>query len=301
MKNGKILLDYYSVSPLEVFRYYYRFSRYYGKSIGKRLILKNKMMQQSKARDLGAYGEKKWKKILESRYWEKATTLDEFCLTSPPLDKISNEQLNICVIDGKWKKATFAAFQQQTTKKYLDILKKFVSSNDKIAEAGCGFGTKLFSLKAQGLPNEMEGYDISETGVKAGREISNFFNCNIKFDVLDLTAEFPKNIFKDKTVFSSHCFEQLKYHTEKAIYNLIKANPKQVLHFEPVKELFGWSTRDVVSKLYNYAQDLQNNLLKSLRKIEEKGFLEITNVHRTGMAVNPFLETSFIRWIPKSN
>jgi len=147
----------------------------------------------------------------------------------------------------------------------------------------------------------MEGYDISETGVKAGREISNFFNCNIKFDVLDLTAEFPKNIFKEKTVFSSHCFEQLKYHTEKAIYNLIKANPKQVLHFEPVKELFGWSTRDVVSKLYNYAQDLQNNLLKSLRKIEEKGFLEITNVHRTGMAVNPFLETSFIRWIPKSN
>ena len=299
MKNGKILLDYYSVSPLEVFRCYCRFSRYYGKSIGKRLIFKNKMIQQAKARDLGAYGEKKWKNILESRYWEKAATLDEFCLTNPPLDKFSNEQVNICVIDGKWKKATHAAFQQQIAKKYLNILKKLVSSNDKIAEVGCGFGGKLFSLKSEGLPNDMEGYDISETGVKAGSEISNFFNCNIKFDVLDVTAEFPENIFKDKTVFSSHSFEQLKYYTEKAIYNLIKTQPKQVLHFEPVPELFGWSTRDIGSKLYNYAQNLQNNLLKSLRKIEEKGLLEITNVSRTSMALTPFNESSYIRWIPK--
>jgi len=219
----------------------------------------------------------------------------------PSLQKKIKEEPIICVIDGKWKKATETVLKQQISKKYHELLKNFVSSDDTIAEVGCGPGQKLFSLKTHGIQNKMEGYDFSEDAVKAGREINNFFNCNIKFDLLDLTEEFPKNIFKGKTVFSSRVFELLKHDTGKSISNLIDAHPKQVLHFEPVVELLGWSIRDIVSKLYVYALDYQNNLLKSLRKFEEKGLIEITDVHRTGIQWFPYSETSFIRWIPKSN
>jgi hypothetical protein len=106
---------------------------------------------------------------------------------------------------------------------------------------------------------------------------------------------------ESKTVFTQKVMEQLKYDTYNVIENLINAKPKQVLHIEPVAELYKWTIRDQISKLYIKAADYQDDLLTVLKTFERKGKIKILEVRRFGFAANPYHEDSFIRWIPKFN
>jgi len=93
--------------------------------------------------------------------------------------------------------------------------------------------------------------------------------------------------------------EQLKYHTEEVIQNILEGNPKQVIHIEPIKELYGNSLRDITSKLYVKCSDYQDNLLTVLKKFESKNKIKIYECQRLGFGVNPWHEDSVIRWMPK--
>jgi len=181
------------------------------------------------------------------------------------------------------------------------ILKEFTDKNDVIVELGCGWGWNLFNLIAFGIENKLEGYEVTENGVRSCNTINQHYQCNLKIENLDLTKEIVIGKFKDKTLFTHYVMEVIKYNTRKVLENIINSKPKQVIHIEPVYELYQNSLRDIASKMYIDYSDYQKSLLKTLQELESEGKVEIKDVRRLGYAHKPEHEASLIRWIPKNN
>lgn len=244
------------------------------------------------------YNDKAWKEILESKYWLKAKDLKNFTTMSTPDSHLNEEDKIICLIDGNLVKTTHSYINDYCYSRNCEILKQFVTKDDVIVELGCGFGLALFSFKSRGIDNEMEGYDVSENGISAARQISDHFNCKIKLGIIDLSKPFKVDFLKGKTVFTSHSFEQLRHYTYIAIKSILASRPKQIIHFEPVPELLGWRLLEIVSKKANEFADYQNNLLSTLRKLEKENLLRILDVKKLKQGSNPFNYSTLLRWEP---
>lgn len=244
------------------------------------------------------YNEKLYKKFLQDRSWTKIKTLEEYVSTNFFYPEIEKNTIHDVLLNGKLHSSTDFECTKIMRKLYADNLKNYLNSN-AVIELGCGTGRNLFSLRAFGFKNNMEGYDISENAIKLCRLKNDYFDSDIKFDTLDLTTELESlGTLKNKIVFSSHCLEQLKRYTDKIILDLIKLKPKRVIHFEPVPELYAFSMRDIIARIYNYAHDYQNNLLVTLKKYEKRKMIKIMDAHRLGTSMNPLNETTLINWIP---
>jgi len=239
------------------------------------------------------------KKFLESKVWETVKSLDDFELIDFRSLQLNENPIITCKMNGNLCRIRARNLIKFINEKFYNLFQEFVQPQDTIVELGCGFGYRLFMLRKRKLINKMEGFDLSESGVKACQEINNFFKCNINFYVLDLISDFDSNLLRNKTVFTYHVFEQLKHYTEKVVKNIIKGEPKEVLHFEPINELYQNNLKDVTCKLYLHYNDFQDRLLTILKKYEKLGFLKITHCYRLGYSENPYNETSFIRWIPQ--
>jgi len=176
-------------------------------------------------------------------------------------------------------------------------IKKLIN-NEEIIELGCGYGYNLFSMRNDGIKNSMSGYDLSKNAIEAGKKINIKFNCNIRFEIKDLTEKFVDLDWKDKTIITHYAMEQLKYNTEFIIKNLIQSKPKQVIHFEAAYEIYGKSIRDKTSKEYIKSQDYQDNLVYTIKKFEKQKMLKIKEITRLGYAGNPLHEATLIVWIP---
>jgi len=264
-------------------------------SLGYTKILGNK-----KTRDhvKAAYNEGPYKKLLQDRSWTKIKTLEEHVSTNFFYPQIEKNTIHNVLLNGEIHSCTDFEYTKILRKQFADNLKNYLNSNT-IIELGCGNGKHLFSLRAFGFKNNMEGYDISQNAIKSCRLKNDYFDSDIKFDTLDLTTELESlGTLKNKIVFSAHSLEQLKRYTDKIILDLIKLKPKRVIHFEPVPELYAFSMRDIISRMYNYAHDYQNNLLVTLKKYEKRKMLKIIDVHRLGTSMNPLNETTLINWVP---
>jgi|APSaa5957512535_1039671.scaffolds.fasta_scaffold01075_3 hypothetical protein len=237
-----------------------------------------------------------WGKIYETKFWKEAKDFEAF-----------NFQRNIpgsglpkyVLMRGKLCEMSEYNFFKYQAIICLEQLKKFTQSNDVVVEVGCGWGINLFNLVALNFKNKLEGYDLTDGGIKIAREINKQFNCNITLGMIDLTTDFSSIDLTGKTVFTHYTMEQMKYDTAKVIENLIKSKPKQVLHFEPIMELHTSGLRDRLCKMYIKSNDYQDNLLTTLKSFEKEGKLEILDIRRLGYGAKLYYETSFIHWIPK--
>ena len=266
-------------------------------------ILRNRYLRKdrkirTKDQILADYDENAWKKVLESKYWLKAKDLKDFCSMVTPVSDLKSDTELVSLVDGQIGKTTLPYMYKYTSEKICKIVGNYIADIDEIVELGCGFGLRLFPFRAYGMNNPLEGYDVSPNAINSAKAINEHFGCNIKFGIIDLTKHFDQSVLNNKTVFTNHCLEQLKYFTENVISNLVKGKPKQVLHFEPVRELFGFDLYDLVYKQHNTYADYQNNLLSTLKKFERKKLIKITKAERLRFNGNPFNETSFIRWVP---
>ena len=248
-----------------------------------------------------SYNDSAYYNFINREPWEKTDNLMDFILTDIEIGKKDEYIKKECIIQNKLYKTSIRRARKYSTAEQILIFRKFISEKDEIVEIGCGLGHRLFSLAVNGFKNKLVGYDISENGILACRNINEHFKCDIKFDIFDLLSEESFINIEGRTVFSHHVLEQLKYDTEKILYKLLKGAPKQVIHFEPVVELNKWNLEGLASTLYAYARDYQNNLLKTLKRLERRHLLEITDVYTLGCSTNPLNKTSFIRWLPTND
>lgn len=266
-------------------------------------ILKNKLKHYSRGRKeiIEAYDNVTWKKVFDSKTWKNSRSLVDFMFPKFATEILNPQNKKFMLLSNRFCKVSPQEFARYRPIPVLENLKKYTNSDDTIVELGSGWGRNLFFLVALNFKNKLEGYEFTKHGVKAAKEINEHFGCNIKFGEIDLTKNFDFIDLKGKSIFTQKVMEQLKYDTDVVIENLIKAKPKQVMHVEPIAELYSNSFRDQVSRLYIKSADYQDNLLTTLRAFEKNGKLKILEVRRLGFGANPFHEDSFIRWIPKSN
>ena len=244
------------------------------------------------------YDQKNWKEIFENKEWLQFKSLHDYIFQIKKNGKDLQKVKIKALVDSKLYNISQYDYYKFRPMTMLNILKEFVADDEKIVELGCGYGFNIFSLIVLNLKNKFEGYDISKNAIDAANKITKQFNCDVTFGIYDMTKPFRPNLLTKKSVFTYYAFEQLKYKTEKVIKNIIDQKPNQVLHFEPIIELYSNEIRDVASKLYLKAQDYQDNLLKTLRMFESKKKLKITHVKRLGYSRNPLIEGSFVRWVP---
>jgi len=83
----------------------------------------------------------------------------------------------------------------------------------------------LFILKDNGIENKMSGYDISNNAIDIAQQINKKFDMAMDFGVFDYTQKLTKDL-RSKTVFTYASLEAVKYGLEKAIDNIIEAQPK---------------------------------------------------------------------------
>jgi len=287
-------VNYQELSKIEANRYEFKILL----KILRRRYLRKKKKIRTREVVKSDYNDKAWSEILASRYWENAKDLKHFTMMKLPYSNLHDDEKVICLIGGKLVRTTLPQILGYCHYNFCKILKQHITKYDKIVELGCGFGLAVFSYRARGLDNPIEGYDVSENAIKAAKMINNRFNCEIEFGIIDLSKPFDASFLNEKTVFTSHSLEQLRYYTDVAIKSILSGRPKQVIHFEPVPELLGWKLHDIVSKQHNEFADYQNNLLSTLKKFESRGLLKILNIKKIDVAANPFNETTFIRWQP---
>lgn len=232
-----------------------------------------------------------WKKTLEGKRWLAYKEITSFVQDAP-------DTRIFALMNGRLETISHQKYQVYRANMLHDIIKKIIEPTDEIIELGCGYGFNLFSLVSNNITNPMWGYDISHNAIKTGNEINDHYKLGIKFGECDIINDLDKINIENKVVLTYYSLEQLKYHTGTIIDKIIKGKPKEVIHIEPVMELYGNTIQDRVSKLYMKAMDYQDNLFTTLLKLEKENMIKILQAQRLGYAANPLNEASLIRWIP---
>ena len=115
------------------------------------------------------------------------------------------------------------------------------------------------------LKTECQANDISSNGIEVAQHINKKFNMDIDFGVFDYTQKFEMDL-KGKTIFTYASLEQVKYGLEKAIDNIINAQPKQVIHFETIPQLLDNNFHKLMVTLNRYRKDYQTKLVNILQQ-----------------------------------
>ena len=259
--------------------------------------LKRRIIKYNRRQDISYSSfDSRFKKIFETKYWEKSNDLQDCCFAKSLLgiDFTKHEKK---IINGKLCNISRHDYFKYDCATILELIKKNVG-NETVVDFGCGYGIVLFGLKYLNFKNTLEGYEMTKYGLQTARAINDYFKLDIKFGKIDLTKNFDMIELKGKTIFTHYVMEELKYDMQRSIQNIINSKPKQVLHFEPMFELYEINLRDLARRTYLKCVDYQRNLLSTLRIFEKEGKLKILDVYRMGIGGQPFDELFFIRWVP---
>ena len=127
-----------------------------------------------------SYNDSSYYNFINREPWGKTDNLMDFTLMDHEKGKKDEYIKKECIIQNKLCKTSIRRARKYSTAEPILIFRKFISEKDEIVEIRCGLGHRLFSLVANGFKNKMVGYDISENGILACRNINEHFKCDIK-------------------------------------------------------------------------------------------------------------------------
>lgn len=225
-----------------------------------------------------------WSRILKERGWEHAPDLASFL--------IGSERRSItCKIDGAIVSAPSCEYYRYRLVAFSGLMTALAGvRTTELVELGTGYGYNLLSLAAGKRFSRLQGFDVSQVGIEAGRQIAARFGIAdyVSFDRLDLTnAKDPQfTRIAGKTCFTYFVIEQLPYSVDAVLANIIANRPRRVIHVEPTTELLRWNLpREWVSFLYNKSVDYQTRLFSHINELEQAGTIRV--IHRDRMPFAP--------------
>lgn len=238
-----------------------------------------------------------WKRVRDARRWEQEPSLERFLIGS-------DGRMRIARVDGSYVRIRTSDYHGYRIGALAQAMRTYADQDEELIELGCGYGYNLFSLALSGTWPRLAGFDISENGVAAGREIARHFGLEqrLRFGQLDLTDSGDANFqqIKGKTVFSYFCIEQLTYAIESTIKNILAQRPRRVVHFESASEMLRpWHPRDLLNKLYVHSMDYQAELISALQKLERERLITIVAQKRMAFAPTIHNDGFIIVWEPK--
>lgn len=239
------------------------------------------------------YDQGAWSNLLNEKLWKRHDSLESFLRRNSHVDVVSKVNRKVYQIDY----ATYFDYKVNVLNQSLKI---FFDQDKPLVELGAGYGENLFWLTTLNEWSFIKGFEISNSGLQVFDEIKNHYDvkkCDLgHIDFTDSNSEAWSEL-KDNQVFTYFSFEQIKYDTETSIRNLINAGVKRVVHIENTYELLDdRSLADIVNKLYIYKMDYQDNLLRTLTKLEDEGLLKI--IHKQRLLFSPTLrnDPTLICW-----
>lgn len=215
------------------------------------------------------YNNTKFKNIYNKKIWLKKKKLSDYLLRHDGEKKI--------LIKNNIYNSKLNDYYKFRIKSINKIFYKYCT-NKELVELGCGSGEIAFSLLLSKNYKKIYGYDISKYGINTAKSISNVFHIKHKctFKQLDIRKNFKEVNFKNKTVYTHHCLEQLKNNAEKIIKNLLKTNFDRCIHIEPSLELLSnFKISDICTKLYIKEHGYLDNLITILNNLEKEKKIKI--------------------------
>ncbi|MBI4236583.1 MAG: class I SAM-dependent methyltransferase [Chloroflexi bacterium] len=242
-----------------------------------------------------AYESKSWKAVLDTKRWLECGDLTDYVSFSLPGERIAKVENRLVRVES----SNYYAYRLQ---RLTEIMIQYAGDVTELVEAGCGWGLNLFSLSLARKWEHLYGYDISANGVEAARQAAiHFQEGSLTFDLLDLTDANDPNWerLRGHVVFTYYTLEQLKYDTAKVVGNLVRAGVRRVIHIEPTTELLRlWYPMDLLNYLYIKKLDLQDNLLRTLRRLETQKALRIIAAERLYYAPTLLHDGNLVVWEP---
>lgn len=187
-------------------------------------------------------------------------------------------------------------------RKIFPLLKQYVTPDTTLVELGCGWARNLFFALNAKLGARGIGGEFTPEGVRLGNAVAGRFGFPVDvfpFDFYNADLGFIDEC-DDVVIFTHNSIEQISELPEQAVYRILDVRPRAVLHFEPVYEYRNEPTLfHCMSKRYTEINDYNRNLLTILRKLENRGILEIVHEEIHSLGINAFNPGSSIVWRPK--
>jgi SAM-dependent methyltransferase len=270
-------------------------SRSVAKSLGRLLLRRRRNFLVVNAE----YHAGHWARVLRERSWER---------TRDPIAFLVGESTEPIVV--KLGETYFRTTPRDYYRYRIEALRAFLaphvgsSGSREIVELGCGFGYNLLSLVATDPELRVLGFDISENGIAAARQIFDHFGFGdrAQFDLIDLTrADDPSFAHVcGRTVFTFFCLEQIPYAIDAVVRNILAHRPQRVVHVEPGLSMLSWARlKDWPNWFYVRSMEYQTRLFDSVAELEQQGVLRV--LERRRLPFSPTIQNNgfSIVWEPR--
>lgn len=237
-----------------------------------------------------------WDKILQSKTWLRAPTVEEFLLGSDNAPRLAK-------VDGQIVRLPTRDYYRYRIGALSELMIRHAGGSASLLELGSGFGYNLFSLSLDPNWRRLRGLDVAPNGIEAGRRIAEHFDLadRVSFGRINLTDAGDESFAEvgNATIFTYFCIEQIPYSVEAVVENILKARPCRVINIEPATDMLNLRRpRDLVSRLYLKSMDYQTRLFSYLDEIERNGRIRILARERMAFAATAYNDGNLYVWEP---
>lgn len=174
-----------------------------------------------------------------------------------------------------------------------------------LVEIGCGYGSVLFELIKRDRLNygSVVGLEYTQQGVELAQHLAAWH----KYDVTIGQGDFNKAAISTtetphhSDVITSFSISYVR-DSACALDNILKLNPRRVLHFEPVFQHYKEKTiLGLLQRKYMEINDYNPNLRQELARLEEEGVIEMIKEEPMIFGGNCLSPLSLLVWRPTAN
>lgn len=174
-----------------------------------------------------------------------------------------------------------------------------------LVEIGCGYGSILFELIKRGRVNfeSIIGLEYTQQGVELAKKLAAWHDYEVTVGPGDFNATPISNIVipANCDVITSFSLSYVR-NMALALDNIIKLNPRRVLHFEPVFQHYSEQTiLGLLQRKYLEINDYNSSLREELSRLEREGAIEIIKEEPLLFGGNCLVPLSLLVWRPTAN
>jgi hypothetical protein len=172
-----------------------------------------------------------------------------------------------------------------------------------LVEIGCGYGSILFDLLERGniKYDSIMGLEYTQQGVELAQNLASWHKYEVTIGQGDFNATNISNLeirpYCD--IITSYAFHYVR-DSALALSNIIKLNPRRVLHFEPIFQHYKEQTiLGLLQKRYLEINDYNSSLQQEMMRLVKEKTIELIKEEPLIFGGNCLLPASLLIWRPR--
>lgn len=216
---------------------------------------------------------------------------------------IPQESVLPCLIDGE----LMLMSAHESHDHYIHLIENtlLVNPSSHLVEIGCGYGAVLFDLARGGTIGyeSITGLEYTRQGVELAQNLAKWHGLKVTIAQGDFNATGITNatIVPGSDIFTSFALHYVR-NSVIALENILKLNPRRVLHFEPVFQHYRErSVLGLLQRRYLEINDYNSDLRQELERLQRAGVIEVIKEEPMIFGGNCLLPASLLVWRPITN